>query len=275
MVTTNERVLEAPLEFDIGMRISEIAIVGAGGTGSQIIRSVARMVYDMKQRGLQHPSIRLIDPDTVEQKNVGRQMFTPSDIGQYKVAVLGRRFNLQLGLNMSWHTEHFDHERHISGYRHSPLIIGCVDNHEARRSIAEADQLWIDCGNHFDSGQVIVGNTSVLSDVRAIQPTQYDAKTKPYMRKLPNAGLIFPDLLEPEAEPQPEISCADLTHRGDQHLLINDTIANVAATYIHALLHRQPITTFATFVNLNPYQIKGEPITASALSRYVDGIALE
>ena len=30
---------------------------------------------------------------------------------------------------------------------------------EARKAIVKANALWIDAGNHFDSGQVIIGNT--------------------------------------------------------------------------------------------------------------------
>jgi len=270
---TKELTLEAPYEFDPGFVPKEIIIVGAGGTGSQIIRSVARIVYDLKVTGRQYPSIRLIDPDTVEQKNVGRQMFTDADVGQYKVAVLGRRFNLQLGLDISWHTEKFNAETQTDQLRGTYLIIGCVDNHEARRNISSADSLWLDCGNHFDSGQVILGNVSDASAVKVIMPNRFSAKESPYLSKLPNAGVVFPDLLEPDPAPQPAISCADLTARGDQHLLINDSVAQGAASYVYALLHRQPITTFATFINLNPYQIRSEPITQSALSRY--GINLE
>ena len=87
-------------------------------------------------------------------------MFTEADIGQYKAAILGRRFNLQLGLEIGWHTELFNWKRYKDQYNQRRLIIGCVDNYEARRSIAEANQLWIDCGNHYDSGQVIIGNTN-------------------------------------------------------------------------------------------------------------------
>ena len=84
--------------FDPNTHIQTLSIVGLGGTGAQIARSVARMVYDMKAARLHTPQIVLIDSDKVEQKNVGRQLYTEADVGQPKAHVLMRRFNMALGL---------------------------------------------------------------------------------------------------------------------------------------------------------------------------------
>lgn len=102
------------------------------------------------------PRITFIDPDTVEKKNVGRQMFTLADLGQNKAELLMRRLNLALGLDITAIPEPFDPDRHPNG--NGTLLIGCVDNHEARRALAQATGFWIDCGNHFESGQVVAGN---------------------------------------------------------------------------------------------------------------------
>jgi hypothetical protein len=37
------------ISFDPNTQISTITIVGCGGTGAQVARSVARMVYDMRE----------------------------------------------------------------------------------------------------------------------------------------------------------------------------------------------------------------------------------
>ena len=83
--------------FDPHLYIQQIVIVGLGGTGAQAARIAGRILYDMRRRRMQTPPLLLIDPDRVEEKNVGRQMFTPADIGAYKAAVVGRRLNLALG----------------------------------------------------------------------------------------------------------------------------------------------------------------------------------
>jgi tRNA A37 threonylcarbamoyladenosine dehydratase len=61
--------------FDPNTHIQSIVIVGCGGTGAQVARIVGRIVYDMQRARLHTPKIILIDPDIVEEKNVGRQLY--------------------------------------------------------------------------------------------------------------------------------------------------------------------------------------------------------
>jgi len=150
------------ISFDPNTQISTLTIVGCGGTGAQVVRSVARMVYDMREARMHTPQVVLIDPDMVERPNVGRQLFTEADVGQPKAQVLMRRFNLALGLSMTAICEAVDAERHFE--RWGNLIVGCVDNHLARRELAKVNgALWCDSGNHANAGQVIIGNTGRLS----------------------------------------------------------------------------------------------------------------
>jgi PRTRC genetic system ThiF family protein len=258
-------------EFDPHINPRLVVLVGLGGTGSQLARSVCRMIYDMERRGLRVPELLFVDPDVIEAKNVGRQMFTPADVGRFKAETLACRFNRALGLNISWRNEPLNHEwfaRSASYYREeyaygsSDIIwLGAVDNHEARGKIARLEGTWIDAGNHFASGQVVIGNTTKLEQVRIIQGKY------PY---LPSPALIFPQLLEPPAEP--ERSCAELIELGEQHLLVNDMVAGVAAQYLYKLLHRQPITSFITYVDLDGLIMRSVPITEADLNSYV-GVA--
>ncbi len=88
--------------FDPNMYIKTVTIVGIGGTGAQVARIVGRITYDM-QRARRHASqIVLIDPDTIEEKNVGRQLFSPSLLGKNKAECVGKMLNLALGLDVRW-----------------------------------------------------------------------------------------------------------------------------------------------------------------------------
>jgi hypothetical protein len=118
------------ISFDPNTQISTITIVGCGGTGAQVARIVARIVYDMRRARLHTPKLLLVDPDTVEEKNVGRQLFCVSEaiLGLPKAEVVGKRLNMALGLDIAWCVEPFSAERHGSRYG-SQLVIGCVDNH--------------------------------------------------------------------------------------------------------------------------------------------------
>ena len=57
-----------------------VNLIGAGGTGSQVLTCLARL--DVALRGLGHPGlfVTLYDPDIVTEANIGRQLFSPSDL---------------------------------------------------------------------------------------------------------------------------------------------------------------------------------------------------
>jgi PRTRC genetic system ThiF family protein len=253
--------------FDPNLHVKTVTVVGLGGTGAQIARQVARIVYDMQRSRLHAPQIVLIDPDTVEAKNVGRQLFTEAEIGQNKALALMRRFNCALGLEIVALPEAVNAEAHFERYGGN-LVIGAVDNHLARRELARIEGLWLDCGNHRMSGQVVLGNTCDPDlMLRHIQGN--DGK----YAYLPNAALLFPALLEPEPTVEmanEQRSCADLVLQGDQHLLVNDWMACAAASYLYALLRRQPVTTFATFVSLDGLSVRSLPICHDELMLYLN-----
>ncbi len=250
--------------FDPFMHLQTVTVVGLGGTGSQVARSLARIVYDMRRARLHTPSVVFIDPDVVETKNVGRQLFAAGDVGQNKSRVLARRFNQALGLEIAAVDQPLNVRQHID--RSGNLIIGCVDNHNARRELAKAEGIWLDAGNHFDSGQVCIGNTSDRENV-----LRYINGDEGKYRYLPSPALLFPQLLEPEPQPtpQPNLSCADLVARGDQHLLVNDLVACVVAGYIYKLLHRLPITTFLSYISIDGLSVRSLPICRDELLTYL------
>ena len=86
--------------FDPSFHIRTVTLVGLGGTGSQLSRLLARILYDMRRSRLHTPMLRFIDPDRVELKNCGRQSFCDAEVGQYKAEVLARRYNCALGLEI-------------------------------------------------------------------------------------------------------------------------------------------------------------------------------
>ena len=70
-----------------------VNLIGAGGTGSQVLTCLARL--DVTLRALGHPglSVTLYDPDIVSGTNIGRQLFSDSDIGLNKAKCLITRVN--------------------------------------------------------------------------------------------------------------------------------------------------------------------------------------
>jgi PRTRC genetic system ThiF family protein len=203
----------------------------------------------------------------VETKNVGRQLYTEADVGQPKAHVLMRRFNMALGLDIIAIDQPVSAERHFE--RWGNLIVGAVDNHLARRELAKASgAVWIDSGNHFNAGQVVVGNT----DDYETAMRYIDGQNGRYAY-LPNAGLLFPALLEPEPEatpqPEPERSCAELVAAREQDLLVNDWMAVIASQYVYKLLRRQPITSFVSYVSADGMSVRSVPICRDELLAYL------
>ena len=144
------------------------------------------MIYDMRADRKHVPQIVLIDPDTVEMKNVGRQLYTAADVGQKKAHVLMRRFNMALGLDISAIDQPVSAEQHFE--RWGNLIIGAVDNHLARQELSRVQNaVWIDTGNHYAAGQVCIGN----QEDREFMMRHLDGRDGKYLY-LPNAALVFP-----------------------------------------------------------------------------------
>jgi PRTRC genetic system ThiF family protein len=253
--------------FDPNLYIKTVTIVGIGGTGAQVARTVGRIVYDMQRSRKHSPQIVLIDPDTIEEKNVGRQLFSPSMLGKNKAEAVGKMLNLALGLDVRWLPDAVDPVRHFERYG-SNLVISCVDNHEARKTIHQINGVILGAGNHENSGQVCIGNCDDPEQMRC----NLDGRDGKYAY-LPKEGLLFPELLQPETvtvpKPAPNVSCAELVMEGSQHLLINDWMASIVGSYIYKLLHRQPITSFLTFINADDFVVQSKPICREELEVYM------
>ena len=234
--------------FDPNLHLKTVTVVGLGGTGAQIARHVARIVYDMKVRRVHTPHLTIIDPDIVSTGNLGRQLFEPRTVGEPKARVLARRFGIALGLEITSIVAPLDAKKHIE-MPHSTLVIGAVDNAAARRSIAAAQTLTIDCGNAHTTAQVSIGNVHESKQLRAWLTPEADGA----YHHLPSPYLVFPELLIDEAATAPDagLSCAQLIERDTQHLLINDLVSCAASAYVFKLLHRQPIQSWISFVSID------------------------
>jgi hypothetical protein len=91
-------------------------IIGCGGVGSWLVPQLTRLV------GVKN--IELIDGDTLELKNLDRQLFSEEDIGKNKAQALAAKYGTG-----------FTPEYFFDGMlkpRRADYIIVCADNHAAR-----------------------------------------------------------------------------------------------------------------------------------------------
>ena len=111
-----------------------VLVAGAGGTGSQVITNLARMSVALQALG--HPGLHLtaFDPDTVTEANIGRQLFSETELGLNKATALVTRVNRFFGY--AWEARECRYPIITKeGDKSVPLaniIITCTDNTRSR-----------------------------------------------------------------------------------------------------------------------------------------------
>ena len=111
-----------------------VFVIGAGGTGSQVVTGLARM--GMALQALGHPGLHVtvFDPDTVTEANIGRQLFSEAETGLNKAVALVTRINRFFGYAWEAKGKSFPsrrkHDDDSPGLAN--IIITCTDNIRSR-----------------------------------------------------------------------------------------------------------------------------------------------
>ena len=243
-----------------------VYLIGTGGTGSYLAQSLARLAWHARTRGIQ-VHLTFIDPDQVEEKNVGRQLFCLPEVGLSKAETLAARFNAAFGLRIRaipCPVAEASLESPYGSRTDQRLILGAVDNHLARHYIHHLvtrwRAWWCDAGNEAVAGRVYVGN---LDQRQLAHASGLDALG--WCRGLPLPSLQDPGLLEAEMAQTPALSCADLTAQDAQSLMINQMMAAVASQYATDFVLHRRLNTYRSVVSLDPPTVMSAPITEAAL----------
>lgn len=238
----------------------DVLVVGAGGTGSQVVTALAQMHHALTS--LDHPGLQVtvLDDDTVSLSNIGRQWFFKADLGQSKAEVLVNRCNLTLGT--SWKAVRG--KLSASDRVAHALVIGCVDTRESRYAIMRAMEegirgrsYWLDFGNRRYDGQVILGEVS-----RARRKTNEPDK-------LPHVGELFPEAIDPSAvDPDEGPSCSLAEALRKQSLFINRTLVAHGMGMLWELLHTGQIDYHGVWVNLKTGRSSSLAVDPAAWERF-------
>ncbi len=244
--------------IDVGtIQNVNLTLAGCGGTGSFLTLHLARLAYHARQLGIDL-HLTLVDPDHVEEKNVGRQNFVPAEIGRPKAEALAARYGFAFGLAIRFYSEpiadrHVDRDhRFRDGWLH--LVVGAVDNTAARRDIEAIAKSWrgrlwwLDCGNHDASGQVLLGNEAI---------EQPEINPMGFCNQVPLPSVQHPELV---AEKPALTGCADDALAGIQSLMVNQAVAGWAASYLHRFVVAGDLDACATYFDLR---------AGSARSQYI------
>jgi PRTRC genetic system ThiF family protein len=241
--------MEHYIDTELLQKRVQVHLVGVGGNGAQMASCLARLDIAMKELG--HPfglHVKAFDADKVSEANVGRQLYSRSDIGRLKAAITIHRLNLFYGLDWESHPCRYeDFERNT--YRtDADIVISCVDTRSARRHLHQRlfqpygyCRYWMDLGNREAQAQAILGQP----------PGAYRRRQKDETSRLPCVTELFPDLLDPHTSDDNTPSCSVRMSLASQGLFINDVVVRFAAHLLYELFSKGRIMQHGVLVNLD------------------------
>ena len=209
-----------------------IAIIGCGGTGGFVAEAICRLFTGREA------TIILMDHDRVEPHNLLRQNFHRQDVGKLKSAVMAERLSLTYDRTIGYSTETFragsKWERQSWDNVHTNLMIGCVDNAEARVEMNQYlnnhyDTWLIDAGNGRNWGQVLIGNQT-KEQYRFQKSFENDV-----CYRLPSPAMQRPDILTATPDTPPDIDCAAALDLVDQDPTINQMMAMLVVQVVRRM----------------------------------------
>ena len=237
-----------------------VSLIGAGGTGSQMLTALARINHALLNLNHAGLSVTVYDDDRISEANLGRQLFSESEIGLYKSVALVNRLNRFFGTNWKGKTHRFadDLYREDSYYK-ANLYISCVDTAKSRFEISELlydlstgsgydrerPLYWTDLGNSRDTGQVVL---STIGHIKQPESDKYNT-----VADLPFITEMFRDQLEQADKLDDTPSCSLAEALAKQDLFINSSVATLGASLLWQLFQQGMIFNRGMFVNLKSF----------------------
>jgi PRTRC genetic system ThiF family protein len=237
-----------------------VYLIGAGGTGSEMLRKLGRMNEAMNALG--HPGLQvtLIDDDRVSEANLVRQEFGEAELGMHKAVALINRINEFHGTNWKAAAQRFTSTNcgRLPDGSMANLYISCTDTVSSRFDIAKTlnrlpyqnyrqtkPLYWMDLGNSRYTGQAIL---STITDIQ--QPASEKFRT---VALLPMVTDEFFDLLEGQQD-NGEPSCSAAEALQKQDLFVNPAIALYGAELLWQLMRNGMTEYRGIFMNLQTMQ---------------------
>lgn len=227
-----------------------VYLIGVGGNGAQMASCLARL--DIAIKALGHPyglHVTAFDGDRVSEANIGRQLYSPADVGRYKSVVTVHRINQFYGLDWIAHPCRYE-DHHYSGLQRpsASLIVSCVDSRSARRMLhsslfegAGPCRYWLDLGNTEATAQVVLGEV----------PLRWRGQHERACPRLPCVTELFPQLLDDAGADDDTPSCSVRMSLASQGLFVNDVAVRFAAQLLYELFSRGRIRQHGVLINLD------------------------
>lgn len=241
-----------------------IALIGIGGTGSEMLDQLFRMNVSLLMLGHPGLSITLYDHDAVSEWNLGRQRFWPIDVGSNKAKVLADRYNTHWPNSKIRYVPRsfdIDYSQCKAVLNNYDLLVTCVDNGKWRYKLAQQFRdfekdltpaskdkmrqvLWLDSGNDRQTGQIILGHL--------LCPTSSP--------RLPNIVDLYPMLAHSTDDDSESCSAEEAFRKQD--FGINSQMAVSAGGLLWQLLRNGKISHHGCFVDRSDLSTQSLPISA-------------
>jgi PRTRC genetic system ThiF family protein len=233
----------------------QIAVIGCGGTGSQLLPGLVTLHKTLMALGHPHGlHVAVWDADAVSPTNCIRQNFFDVDVGRNKAEIMINRLNVaHAGSGVRWTAV----PRHFTG-TDSPMapsgmtrfIIGCVDTKASRAAIDQVVRAslgttyWLDLGNAADNGQFVVG--------------QWGREVLKSRERLPLVTELFPEIVTGEDDNAPSCSAVQSIQR--QGVVTNRFAATLALAWLDEALRHGKVGYCGAFFNLKAGRVTSIPV---------------
>ena len=262
--------MEHLIDSRLLQRRVRVHLVGVGGNGAQMAARLARL--DVAMQALGHPAglhVTAFDADTVSEANVGRQLYSPSDVGKNKALLTIYRLNLFYGLD--WVARPWRYEDRHAGDAEPDILVSCVDTRSARRALHRlmhspscTTRYWLDLGNTESTAQAVLG-----------EPGRSPMDEKANGPRLPCVTELFAEILDERIPEDNAPSCSVRMSLAVQGLFVNDVVVTFAAQLLYELFSRGRLAAHGVVVNLASFRSAPIDVNPEVWRRYgfVEGAA--
>lgn len=193
---------------------NNIVVVGIGGIGTAVIEPLFRYVqYSMKTD--EPITVKLVDGDIYEPKNLERQRMLWDDIRQNKAEVHAKRLGEEFdNLEIQAVPEYVTRDNVSSIIENGDLVFLGVDNHKTRKMVADY------CAQLDDV--VVISGGNELTDGNVILFIKENGK-----KLTANLDEYHPEIAYPQDKHPDELSCEDQLKINPQILFMNLQIATL------------------------------------------------
>lgn len=207
----------------------KIKAIGIGGVGCQLLPVLARFLcYQGKTRGV---VIHLIDGDSYEEKNRGRQVFLrEGNKADVKVEELRKDF---LKIKFVAHPEYVDRANLGRLIRNGDTVMLMVDNHKTRKIVS-------DHCRRLKNIVLISGGCELTDGTVQVYVKERKKELTPLLT------YLHPEIENPTDKSPTEMDCQELAASSEPQLFFtNVTVATFMANAFYAVLHLQKKLPYA------------------------------